>query len=89
MSDNAPRTDSSERPYTVSAPARARLTKRQTRHWRQLQGPRQPSERRYWVLSLRARQRNPIRGYLVTHRRMFGVSHKSVQPGERNGQLDG
>ena len=81
MSDKAPRTNPTPRPFTVSAQAQDQLKKRQTRHWKKLQRNR-PSQRRYWVQNLRARERNPIRGYLVAHRRQFAVSHKSVQPGE-------
>ena len=50
--------------------------------WWRMQNPR-VSQRRYWVRSQRAYNNDLIRdGYLVAHRRMFGVSHKSVQPGQ-------
>ncbi len=81
MSDKAPRTDTSPRPFTVSAQAQDQLKKRQTRYWKRLQR-RHLSQRRYQVRNMRARERSPIRGFLVTHRRQFYVAHKSVQPGE-------
>lgn len=50
--------------------------------WRRMQAPRM-TQRRYWVNSQRAYTNDLIRdGMLVAHRRMFGVSHKSVQAGQ-------
>jgi hypothetical protein len=88
MSDKAPRTTPvSKQPFTVSAQVRSKLNRKQTRYWRQMQ-QNHLLERRYWVQMLRARQRSPIRGFLVAHRRMFGVSHKSVQPGQVQADSD-
>ncbi|MFC1960646.1 hypothetical protein ACFLYO_08040 [Chloroflexota bacterium] len=50
--------------------------------WRRMQSPRM-TQRRYWTHSQRAYNNDLIRGgHLVAHRRMFGVSHKSVQVGQ-------
>lgn len=81
MSDKEPRTAPPRRPFTVSTQAQDQLKRRQTRYWKQVQRS-HPSRRRYQVRNMRARERSPIRGFLVTHRRQFAVSHKSVQPGE-------
>jgi hypothetical protein len=82
MSDQGPRAEKKqEAEYNVSADVRQLLLRKQNRNWRRAQ--RQAgSPRRYWVRSQRAYCRNLIRGDLVAHRRMFGVSHKHVQPGQ-------
>jgi len=82
MSDNAPRTNGAATTVTISPRLRAKLARQQTRYWRRM-AQRHPQEQRYFVRNVRALARNPIRGQLVTHRRMFGVSHKSVQPGQK------
>ncbi len=81
MSDHARRHEESTRSYHVSQNVRAIFLREQTRNWRRADrflG----SPRRYWVTHQRAYCRSLIRGDLVTHRRMFGVSHKHVQPGQ-------
>lgn len=83
MSDQAPQDPT--RQVRMSPRIRAQQSPKRTL-WRKLQqfnAPRRQA-RWYWVHSLRKQDRNPVRGLLVTHRRQFGVSHKSVQPGDRN-----
>lgn len=71
-----------EQPYTVSPQVREQLKKKQKRA-RQREAARVVSPR-YWRGRFRALRRSMIRnGMLITHRRMFGVSHKSVQPGQK------
>lgn len=83
MSDKTPRPNgngSPQRPYRISAMLREKLGKQKKRYWNHIQRLR--SVRRNYWLQTHSRLRDPIRGMLVTHRRMFGVSHKSVQPGQ-------
>lgn len=81
MSDKGPRHDDKTRTYRVSQNVRERLLREQTRNWRRAQRD-TGAPRRYWVRHQRAYCRDLIRGELVTHRRRFAVSHKSVQPGQ-------
>lgn len=69
------------RPYTVSTTVRDLLQRRRPQSWWKAQRSIE-SPRRYWLRAQRAYCRNLIRGDLVAHRRMFGVSHKHVQPGQ-------
>lgn len=90
MSDKGPRPEVSpsiQRPYRVAPQVQESLSRRQTRYWRRMQR-RCASPRRYWVRSQRAYCRNFIRSELVAHRTMFHVSHKSVQPGEGQGERE-
>lgn len=81
MADHhGPHKDDKTRTYRISQDVRARLLQEQTRNWRRAQRD-FGSPRRYWVRHQRVYGRSLIRGDLVTHRRQFGVSHKSVQPG--------
>lgn len=72
---------SAARPYSISTTVRDLLQRRRPQFWRQNQRL-LGSPRRYWLRAQRAYCRNLIRGDLVAHRRMFGVSHKHVQPGQ-------
>ncbi|MBN1963350.1 MAG: hypothetical protein JW910_01810 [Anaerolineae bacterium] len=82
MSDHAPHNHPT-RQFFISPQVREKLSPKST-SWRRLQALSETGRaaRRYWVRSMRALQRSPIRGLLVTHRRQFGVSHKSVQDGQ-------
>jgi hypothetical protein len=82
MSQNRPQADPhAQRPYHVAPHLRTQFNRRQGR-LAQLMDRHNPRLSRAWLHSLRARSRSLIRGDLITHRRMFGVSHKHVQPGE-------
>lgn len=82
MTGHSPHKDDKTRTYHVSQNVRERLLREQTRNWRRAQRD-FGSPRRYWVRHQRAYCRNIIRGgELVTHRRQFGISHKSVQSGQ-------
>ena len=74
-------TDKTQRPYRISQEVQAKLRQKQTRYWKELQRQRPLRQSYYWLRNLRTRCRNLIRGDLVAHRRMFGVSHKHVQAG--------
>ncbi len=89
MSEKGKRTSTpAARPYSVSTTVRDLLQRRRPLFWRRAQ--RQlGSPRRYWLRAQRAYCRNLIRGDLVTHRRMFGVSHKHVQPGQTPAEQQG
>jgi hypothetical protein len=80
MSDSGPN-HTDRQHYTVSPQTRKNLQRQQTRFWRRAQR-RRISPRRYWTRNQRVRPRSLIQGELITHRRMFGVSHKHVQPGQ-------
>ncbi|GAB4573894.1 MAG: hypothetical protein Kow0077_17770 [Anaerolineae bacterium] len=88
MTEKGPRHDDKARTFRVSQDVRARLLREQTRHWRRAQRG-MTSPRRYWVRQQRAFSRNLIRGDLVAHRRMFGISHKHVQPGQTPAEQGG
>ncbi|MBN2471424.1 MAG: hypothetical protein JXN59_11925 [Anaerolineae bacterium] len=81
MADHGPHKDDKTRTYRVSQNVRERLLQEQTRNWRRAQRD-FGSPRRYRVRNQRVYGRSLIRGDLVTHRRQFGISHKSVQPGQ-------
>ena len=82
MSQNRPQVDPRiQRPYRVAPHLRTQLNRRQHR-LAQLMERHNPRFNRAWTRGLRARSRSLIRGDLITHRRMFGVSNKHVQPGE-------
>lgn len=82
MSQNRPQVDPRiQRPYHVAPHLRTQFMRRQGRLAR-LMERHNPRFNRGWMRNLRARSRSLIRGDLITHRRMFGVSHKHVQPGE-------
>ena len=89
MTEKNPQTPPREkRPLKISERLQANWRKQQTRFWRQQR--RFMSRGRYWVRCQRAFQRRDLlRGQLVAHRRMFGVSHKSVQPGEIRSENEG
>ena len=81
MSQNRPQADSrSQRPYHVAPHLRTQFNRRQGR-LAQLMDRHNPGGRA-WMRRLRTRSRSLIRGDLIAHRRMFGVSNKHVQPGE-------
>ncbi len=81
MSPNRPQVDASiQRPYRIAPTLRAHFDRRQS-HLAMLGRRARLQQRRYWT-RVRERRRNLIHGALITHRRMFGVSHKHVQPGE-------
>lgn len=82
-------TDKTQRPYKVSREVQEKLRQKQTQYWKELQRQRPFRQRYYWLRNLRTRCRSLIRGDLVAHRRMFGVSHKHVQPGESHSEHTG
>ncbi len=83
MTGKAARNHSAQhRPYRVSPFVRTLFMRGRSRiYWQRMQQP-GIAPQRYWVRSQRAYVHNLIRGELVTHRRMFGVSHKHVQHGQ-------
>lgn len=88
MSEKGPRADvTPTRPYEITQTVYDMLRERQTRNWRRAQRH-LSAPRRYWLRNQRAFCRNLIRSDLVAHRRMFGVSHKHVQPGQTSAQQD-
>lgn len=94
MSDRSsapqPNTDQQDRPYRLS-PRLLNQRRRRQRRYQRLVSQQQSARkrRRYFVNSQRAYCRDLIQGELVAHRRQFGVSHKSVQPGEGGAHREG
>lgn len=71
--------------YRVSPNVRRQFSPSRFPRRMRMQYHRIVSPRRYLANHQRAYSRNLIRGDLVAHRRMFGVSHKSVQSGTFTG----
>ena len=83
MSSRSPQLDARFQPsYRLAPPVQRRFDRQHIHSRRTLNRQAQQRARRDAWRSMRAQERNSIRGgFLVPHRRMFGVSHKHVQPG--------
>ncbi len=66
------------RPYEVSPQARAFLGRARRRLLSEA-----AARTAHWRERIQTQRRSLIRGLLVTHRRMFGISHKHVQANQR------